>query len=55
MDDFVFFDPGVTPDIIPARIMQLRTANNFLTVIAIVALIAAVYYASRCTVAEDEA
>ncbi len=54
MDDFIVFDPGVTQDFIPARIMQLRRANNFLTVVTIVALFAAIYYSSRCPAMEDE-
>ncbi|MEX0980685.1 MAG: hypothetical protein WDZ47_01225 [Bacteroidales bacterium] len=54
MNDFEVFDPGVTPDIIPGRISQLKNANKILTVLTIAALFAAYYYASKCHVNDDD-
>ncbi|NQU32409.1 MAG: hypothetical protein HQ521_04175 [Bacteroidetes bacterium] len=45
MEDFIAFDPGIEPDLIPDKIKRVTTINVVLTVCMVAAVIAAGYYA----------
>ena len=54
MEDFIPFDPGITPDKIPGRIRKLESRNTLLTVCVIATACIAAYYAYQYYVAPDE-
>jgi hypothetical protein len=54
MEDFISFDPGVTPDPIPGKIQRLSTSNALLTLGLIVALSLVVHYGYSYYQTRDE-